>query len=589
MATTARRSLRAVIITLTFGLLLGGVLLAVVAMVAQRQVSQRRLAGFERANSIRWTVGALLGSLVDQEVGLRGYLASGDLAFLEPLRAGETEERLLRSRLWVDLEHLGGVDALDLVKAIDIWHRTIAGPQIEQRTHALVDIPAALALGKTAFDQIRHEATAILEATNRRADVAEAATHRIERWIYGSVGALSFAVLLIALLGTRYVLRHTVRPLVMLANQAEQRARFEDPHDDAPVREVHALASALASLDRAVRVREDELSALHAEAVAVTRFGEFAQQLAEESELHVSLERVLTTVVGVSTVHLALRNASKNHMPIVLPSVEADQPEFPGLLDPLQCRAVRTLREVSDTSDSPTRCRCPFGVPQTGSYACLPMFAGGELVGVCNLQSPERDHFTAQRIGKAQAYSRIAGTTVSTLRLLAATRERALRDALTGVHNRAFLAEYLPKMTASARRRSADLAVLMVDLDHFKRINDQYGHPVGDEAVIALARCLEAQTRSSDAVIRYGGEEFLVVLTDVTPEGAAQVAERIRLAIEETQFTHAGVRYPALLRASIGLALLTPHRADHHALVAAADAALYRAKQAGRNRVTLAA
>jgi diguanylate cyclase (GGDEF)-like protein len=216
------------------------------------------------------------------------------------------------------------------------------------------------------------------------------------------------------------------------------------------------------------------------------------------------------------------------------------------------------------------------------------MLAAGELVGVTNLQSDDPEHFTPARIQTVQGYTGFASATASSLRLISATRERALRDGLTGAYNRAFLGEYLAKAVALARRRSSPLAVLMVDLDHFKKINDQHGHLVGDQAIVALARCLQAQTRASDAVVRYGGEEFAVLLIDVTPERAAQTAERIRGAVESTHVSFGGVQYGDLLRASIGIAMFPEHGTDEQSLVAAADAALYRAKRAGRNRVTLA-
>jgi diguanylate cyclase (GGDEF)-like protein len=128
----------------------------------------------------------------------------------------------------------------------------------------------------------------------------------------------------------------------------------------------------------------------------------------------------------------------------------------------------------------------------------------------------------------------------------------------------------------------------MIDLDQFKSINDQHGHLVGDQAIIALTRCLQAQTRTSDAVVRYGGEEFAVLLIDVTTETALYTAERIRAAVETTHVTVGGIHYGDVLRVSIGVALFPEHGIDEHSLLAAADGALYRAKREGRNRVTSA-
>jgi diguanylate cyclase (GGDEF)-like protein len=137
-------------------------------------------------------------------------------------------------------------------------------------------------------------------------------------------------------------------------------------------------------------------------------------------------------------------------------------------------------------------------------------------------------------------------------------------------------------------RRSAALSVLMLDLDHFKRINDEHGHLAGDQAIITLARTLQRETRSADAVVRYGGEEFVVVLVDADLTSASATAERIRAAVERAPVTGQGIDLGPVLRTSVGVAAFPDHARDDSGLLAAADAALYRAKAEGRNRVVAA-
>jgi diguanylate cyclase (GGDEF)-like protein len=595
MATApGRRSLSAVVRVVTFGMVAATLTLALIGYLAQRHVENRRASQEQRASNASALVADVLSSLVDQEVGFRGYLATGSVTFLEPLRSGEVVERSSRSGMWPALEVLEDPSlrplALRFVAAADDWHRGVVGPQLDNRAHGPIeDLSAALVAGKTSFDIIRRDHAVLMLAIRGSVEAARTETATLEARLRILFVVLMALVLALTAIGTRYLVRHTVRPLSDLATRAEQHQGFSMPTDAEPIREIHALASALSELDARVRDRETQLATLHENAVELTKFGEYAQQLSDEHELHDAFERVIHKVGTPTKTHVMVRNASRNRLEVVRPELTIeDQLRHPILGDPMKCRAARTLREVSAEHDAPIACRCELGVPREGSYLCIPMLAAGELVGITNLQSTERGHFSAGLSQRVQAYAGFAGATISSMRLIAATRERALRDGLTGVHNRAFLGEYLAKSIAAARRRSTPLAVIMADLDHFKQINDHHGHLVGDQAIVALARCLQGATRTSDAVVRYGGEEFVVLLLDVDGPMAAQTAERIRAAIEATPVSFAGQDHGCILRASLGVAMFPEHGEDGDALIAAADAALYRAKRAGRNRVELA-
>lgn len=170
--------------------------------------------------------------------------------------------------------------------------------------------------------------------------------------------------------------------------------------------------------------------------------------------------------------------------------------------------------------------------------------------------------------------------------LAAANRELeqlATRDALTGVHNRRRFDDKLNECLEVAQRTAQGFAVLLIDADHFKKVNDTYGHPAGDAVLQTLARVLGETTRAVDFVARYGGEEFVILLPH-TPDAvhAMAVAEKIRAAIADTAFPG-----PGRLTVSIGASLWQPADPDAGSLIARADAALYQAKAAGRNRVVL--
>ncbi|WP_043363726.1 PleD family two-component system response regulator [Belnapia sp. F-4-1] len=155
--------------------------------------------------------------------------------------------------------------------------------------------------------------------------------------------------------------------------------------------------------------------------------------------------------------------------------------------------------------------------------------------------------------------------------------EMAVTDPLTGLRNRRYVRRHMEGVL-----RGTDAAVLMLDVDRFKSINDNYGHPAGDAALKEVAKRLKSHLRAADVVARYGGEEFMVVLTGAPTDYATAVAERLRLAIAADPFDIAGLSLP--ITASFGLAIATTGTSVN-TVVAAADAALYRAKQGGRNRV----
>lgn len=175
-----------------------------------------------------------------------------------------------------------------------------------------------------------------------------------------------------------------------------------------------------------------------------------------------------------------------------------------------------------------------------------------------------------------------------TIRELEASRraliEQATTDPLTGLKNRRAFFENGEKYLSIARRYRTDLSVLLIDLDHFKRINDSHGHHVGDEALVACAELLRRMTRNEDTVARIGGEEFALLLPDTNRLGAAVLGERIRAAFERERFLLGG--QPLALTVSVGLASFGADDAETlDQLVNIADRRLYLAKQNGRNRL----
>ena len=165
---------------------------------------------------------------------------------------------------------------------------------------------------------------------------------------------------------------------------------------------------------------------------------------------------------------------------------------------------------------------------------------------------------------------------------LDALREQAMTDPLTGLYNRRYLVEFLQREWIRARRRESSLGVIMVDLDHFKRINDSFGHSVGDYVLTAISALLRMHIRSSDIVCRYGGEEFALVLPDASLDSVKRRAEEIQAAIGRLELRH-GDAALGPITASLGVALFPDHADSPDGILQAADGALYAAKSAGRD------
>lgn len=172
---------------------------------------------------------------------------------------------------------------------------------------------------------------------------------------------------------------------------------------------------------------------------------------------------------------------------------------------------------------------------------------------------------------------------ISTLQQsLEAIRAESLTDPLTSLGNRKYFDRSIDEAIRKAFSNGESLSLAMIDIDHFKAFNDSFGHPRGDEVLRSVARLLSRAIRDTDIAVRYGGEEFAIVLPNTDPEGAAMMGERLRLAIEEAPWAERAITI------SVGAATATSHTTVVTELLEHADRALYRSKQGGRNRVTLA-
>ncbi len=165
--------------------------------------------------------------------------------------------------------------------------------------------------------------------------------------------------------------------------------------------------------------------------------------------------------------------------------------------------------------------------------------------------------------------------------------DAAVRDGLTGLFNRRFMRESFPGLQADAERGRRSLAFLMLDLDRFKRVNDTYGHIVGDQTIRAVADVLSERSRAGDLVARFGGEEFAILCPDTTQEDARELAERLREAVGSLGEAELGHPGPQTVSVGVSVQKIDQPTPSPEALIERADQALYRAKDNGRDRVEL--
>lgn len=224
------------------------------------------------------------------------------------------------------------------------------------------------------------------------------------------------------------------------------------------------------------------------------------------------------------------------------------------------------------------------GFVETQSEMCVPLIFFGEKLGVLALDSASKNAFDVEDIQPLESVADICAAAIQNANYFERMRQLAYVDGLTGIHNRRYFEMRIVEELERASRFQGRMAVIMIDIDHFKRLNDEFGHLLGDEVLRCVAGILKQQLRKVDMVCRYGGEEFAVVVPETTGENAMIVAEKLRRQVESHPFP--GVPRPVTI--SCGVADYHLHGVTRDEVVAAADGALYMAKQAGRNRVLAA-
>jgi diguanylate cyclase (GGDEF)-like protein len=248
-----------------------------------------------------------------------------------------------------------------------------------------------------------------------------------------------------------------------------------------------------------------------------------------------------------------------------------EEPTFPSSDATLE--AATSLKAIRKTEDG----QRVVALPLVNNERTLGVLEGVRVhLDACSFSQTETAFLAALAIP-------IAASLSNSVRIAEAERS-SLTDDLTRLHNARYLRQFLVNEIKRARRYGANVGALFLDLDDFKRVNDLHGHLAGSHALMEIAAVILPSVRDTDCVIRYGGDEFVIILPDTGANEAAQVAERIRLKIERQKFT-GGRRLQVSLTASLGIAVFPQHASSPRQLIVAADRAMYQAKAAHKNCV----
>jgi diguanylate cyclase (GGDEF)-like protein len=314
-----------------------------------------------------------------------------------------------------------------------------------------------------------------------------------------------------------------------------------------------------------------------------TEFASTMQMVHDEAEAHDLVRRHLERALTGSTVVVLNRNNSANRLEATTPL--ADDSALGSALansaEPRACVAARLGRTHEGDCGDTALLRCEICGTEANS-TCTPLLVSGEVIGSVLVAHPAPlDATDRERVAETVAQ---ASPVIGNLRNLAIAELHAATDSLTGLPNRRALHDTLRRFVAQAGRSLAPLTALALDLDHFKQINDRFGHERGDDVLAAVGRLLADSVRESDFAARAGGEEFCVLLPDTDLEAGLNVAEKLRNAIARLEVP--GV--DTLITCSFGVASFPLHAMDAPTLLRKSDRALYVAKQRGRDRVEAA-
>jgi len=325
-----------------------------------------------------------------------------------------------------------------------------------------------------------------------------------------------------------------------------------------------------------------ELTERSTRATMLAKMGELLQSCVSKDEVYAAALGFGPRIFPTSRGALALLNPERKVAEVNGSWLDCALPLT--VFEANSCWALRTGHpHLVVAGDTTAPCAHAAGIKST--YLCIPILAQGEALGILHFQATEEVPVLADaELSLKTTFAGQVGLSVANIRLREALRNQSIKDPLTGLYNRRYLTEMLEREIRRAVRAEQSLGVLMLDLDHFKKFNDTYGHEAGDTVLRETASFLTKSIRVEDVVCRFGGEEFVIILPTADLNAAHARAERIRSKLRELTVLHQGQSL-GMITVSVGVATLPQHGTSPKDLLEAADAALYRAKREGRDRV----
>jgi diguanylate cyclase (GGDEF)-like protein len=537
-------------------------------------------------------------AMIDQETGLRGYLLMHDSSYLDPYRRGvstvEAANRTLARTLGHDTEMAPLL--LDMLVAAQAWQSEWATKVVaDQVPGGRAEASDFFSRGKDLFDGYRSAQTSLRDRLDHRRDALFDRVGQVLGAGLAATGVLG-ALLLVAVFRQRRRLEQSVLPPVVDIVAATDAIA----HEDLDTRLVPSGATEFRRIGQSINVMRDALAQARdrdreAQARIEVQAGQLRSILAMSREISgsLNLRYVLRTVATSATSVSGFERAiiwltdAENSASLspAYDSTSSDGLAAEELAAEMGVGVVGQAVRYGRTATENATHESSVQVHAENSLrtVAVPLVVGARVTGAIELASPEPHHMTEGSLEVLETLAMHAAAAIEAASLHTSTEELAHTDALTGLANRRRMDHELALECERSVRYGRPLALIMFDVDHFKRVNDTYGHTRGDEILQQLAEVVRQEVRTTDSVYRYGGEEFAVLARETDHREAGPLAERLRVRIE-AHFSARGAIAP--VTASFGIALVPPEKPDPAAVVGSADAALYRSKNEGRNRVS---
>ena len=560
---TSAAFIATVMVLLTCGILSGYMLVSIITTARRMSCVQQRLR----------YLAALRTHLAEATAGQRGYFLTGESSYLESTyAAGAAISRDLeniQSSLTENPSQQAKLQQLDLLvsKRLSLLHQTA---QLREAKNFAAVLMSKSGPEKTLVDELRPLIDEIEEADSSL--LVQTQGELQSRLIRACVSMGVMAILCLTI-----VARAKVLHIRDIASRQKAEAALQGANE-----QLSATNEKLKAWVEEVELRARESSLLH-------QMADLLQGCLTAEDAYRVVMHGCPEIFPYESGALYILDPARNELELMACWGEGETEE--KNFAPNECWALRRGHSylARDREAGPVCSHIRH--PLAGGYLCIPMMAQSETLGVFLLESRDPSRTMQEYAGDAK---RQLATTVAehialalaSLKLRETLKLQSVRDPLTSLYNRRHMEECLERELKKTKRTHRSLGAIMIDLDHFKQVNDTFGHQAGDAVLKTLAKFLRHRTRAGDVVCRYGGEEFLIIMPEAALQDTVERAERLRNDVRNIEFQHRGQAL-GMVTLSIGVAAYPDHGPTSEFLLQAADEALYRAKAEGRDRVVV--